>query len=309
MLTGIARNGLLIATVAHGLEGISLVWDKVLLRTPAMRHIAPYVFWLGAMSIGGLLLIPFGFHMPEPWVALLSFGTGILQVVAIYAYYAALKAGEASQALAIVGGFSPLATALIGVPLLDQRLSNQDWAGFALLTLGGFVMFLSEPLHLGRVIPLVIIASLGFGMVNVFKKVVFDHTNFVSGYVVFTLGTVAGALAMLLRPGWRVQIFKDSESAPPRSRFWYFVNRFISGVGSFLIYYAISLANPAVVDSISGVRYVIIFLGALALTRLRPEWLREDFSRRTLMGKTAATLMIVLGLALLGLSGGGETRG
>ncbi|HLK34161.1 MAG TPA: hypothetical protein VKT29_13790, partial [Terriglobales bacterium] len=97
--------------------------------------------------------------------------------------------------------------------------------------------------------------------------------------------------------------------AEPRSRFWYFVNRFVSGVGSFLIFYAIDLTHPAVVDAISGVRYAVIFIGAYGLTRLRPRWLQENFQGWTLVGKSLATLLIVAGLVFLRLSGKGENAG
>jgi drug/metabolite transporter (DMT)-like permease len=127
--------------------------------------------------------------------------------------------------------------------------------------------------------------------------------------VFFTLGTCAAAFALLARPSWRREIFETSEKAEPRSRFWYFVNRFISGVGSFLVYYAISLANPALVDAITGLRYVIIFGGAYGLTRLRPQWLRENFTGRTLLGKSLATLMVVAGLVLLGIRSQGQPGG
>lgn len=87
------------------------------------------------------------------------------------------------------------------------------------------------------------------------------------------------------------------------------MNRFVSGVGSFLIFYAIDLAHPAVVDAISGVRYAIIFLGAYGLTRLYPRWLQENFRGWTLTGKALATLLIVAGLVFLGLSSKGQDSG
>jgi len=54
----------------------------------------------------------------------------------------------------------------------------------------------------------------------------------------------------------------------------------------------------------SRIAYVIIFPRAYGLTRLRPDLLSEDFTRRALAGKTAATLLIVAGLMLVGLKGG-----
>jgi uncharacterized membrane protein len=300
------HNGVFIALIAHGLIGISLVWDKVLLKQPETKNLVCYVFWLGAISIFGLALIPFGMQRCAVWVAGLAFFTGLLHLVAVFFYYAALKSGEASQTLAVMGGFSPVATALIGIPLLKKQLGGSSLLAFALLTAGGFVMFFVERVPLRRMLFRVLAASIAFGFVNVFEKVVYDHTNFVTGYVYFTFGTFVGAMAMLLIPEWRVQITQESEHAEPRSRMWYFVNRFISGVGSFLTFYAISLTNPALVEAITAVRYVIIFLGAYLLTRLKPIWLCENFSGRVLAGKTIATLMVAAGLALLGVTGAGE---
>src|SRR5205823_4519026 len=83
---------------------------------------------------------------------------------------------------------------------------------------------------------------------NVMQKMAFDETNFVTAYVMFTIGTFIGALLLLVRRAWRERIFRHSEEASPRSKFFYFVNRFVNGVGSFLIFFAISRAHPAMVS-------------------------------------------------------------
>lgn len=297
------RNGVFVAIIAHGLIGISLLWDKVLLKRPQTKDLASYVFWLGFISVFGLCLIPFGYSFPGWGIAGLAFGTGIIHLVANYLYYGALKKGEASETLAMMGGFSPVLTALIGIPLLARPIGEGNLPGFFLMVAGGFVMFFSERFALTKVMSWVISASAAFGLVNVLEKVVFNSTNFVSGYVFFTAGTFAGSLLLLLRPKWRREIFKHSEEASPRSKTWYMVNRFMAGVGSFLIFYAVSLQSPAVVDAITGIRYVIIFGGAYFITRWKPEWFRENFTGWTLLAKSVATALVVAGLVLLGLSG------
>jgi drug/metabolite transporter (DMT)-like permease len=154
-----------------------------------------------------------------------------------------------------------------------------------------------------------LLASVSYGLVNVLQKLAFDQTNFVSGCVLFTLGTFTGALALLIRPSWRRQIFRKEERNAPQNWFWYLINRFLNGLGSFLVFYAISLTRPALVDAITDLRYVIIFAGSYALTVPRPKWLREDFSGAVLFGKSLATALVVAGLALIGLHGSGpETQ-
>jgi len=300
----VLKNGALVAIIAQGLIGISLIWDKVLLKAPGTRNLFSYVFWLGAMSVFGVILVPFGYNSPSFHVIWIAFLAGVVHLTGVFFYYAALKRGEASETLAIMGGLSPVATAAIGFGLLSKQMTGAQLVGFALMAGGGFVMFLSEKLPLGSLLPPVLLAAGLLGLVNVLEKVVFDQTNFVSGYVWFTIGTFAGALALLLPHSWRRQIFQESGQDAPRNRFWYFVNRFLSGVGSFLIFYAISLAHPAIVDAISGVRYAVIFLGALLLTKLRPAWLQEKFQGWQLVSKAIATCLVVAGLVLVGISKG-----
>lgn len=299
----IVLNGVLMAIVAHGLIGISLVWDKVLLQQPATKNLLAYVFWLGAISVFGLVLIGFGFTMPSPSLAAIGFVAGVIDLVASYFYYAALKAGEASEELAAMGGFAPVATALIAIPLLDHPIGGQ-LAGFTVMTLGGFVMFFAEKQPLSRMLPLIVLASAGFGLTAVLQKIVFERTDFISGYVFFTLGTTIGAAAMLVPGSWRRQIFEESEQAPPRSRFWYMFNRFLAGLGSFLVVFAVSRTSPAIVSAISGVRYVIVFVGAYGVTKLKPHWFQEDFGTWPLTAKLVGTAFVVAGLVLVGLQTG-----
>lgn len=298
------KNGIFIAIVAHGLIGISLIWDKVLLGKPGTQNLFSYIFWLGTMSVFGVCLVPFGYNSPPIQMIVIAFVAGVIHLVGVFFYYAALKRGEASETLAVMGGFSPVATAAISFALLSRQMTGHELLGFGLMTAGGFVMFFSEKLSLRRLLPPVLLASGLLGLVNVLEKVVYDRTNFVSGYVWFTIGTFAAAMSLALRRSWRGQIFSESGNDNSRNRFWYFVNRFISGVGSFLIFYAISLAHPAIVDSISGVRYAIIFIGTLLLTKFRPRWLTEDFHRWKMLTKSVATGLVVAGLVIIGLSRG-----
>jgi drug/metabolite transporter (DMT)-like permease len=308
LLETLASNGVFIAVVAHGLIGLSLVWDKVLLKKPAMQNVLSYVFWLGCISIFGLLLIPFGFKFPGFKLAGLGFVAGLLDLIASYFYYLALQRGEASEELAAMGGFTPIATALLSIPLLKAPFGG-SLLGFFLMAAGGLVMFFAETRPLKTMLPMIAAASVGFGLMNVLQKIVFNQTNFISGYVFFTIGTTVGSLLLLVPPSWRKQVFEHSEQAPPSSKFWYMFNRFTAGVGSFLVVFAVSKASPSIVTAISGVRYVIIFVLAYAITRWMPRWFRENFTRPVLLAKSLATALIVAGLVLAGLQGGPSASG
>ena len=303
------QNGVLIAIVAHGLIGISLVWDKVLLKRRGTQNLFSYVFWLGAISIFGLLLIPFGYRTPGLNVIGLAFAAGAADLAASFFYYAALKRGQASDALAVMGGFAPVATAIFSHVLLRKQVEGMQLIGFTLMCAGGFVMFFSERFRLKKLVPPVVMAAALFGLANVLQKMAYNRTNFVSAYVWFTIGTFVGSVGLLIPPSWRRQIFESSNGAEPRSKFWYFVNRLLAGIGSFLVVFAISRTYPDLVSAISGVRYAVIFLGALLLTEFRPQWLKEDFRGLQLITKIAGTCFVIAGVAIAGISGGANGGG
>jgi len=300
------RNGIFIASLSQSLIGVSLVWDKILLRQPRIGNLLNYIFWLGAISVFGLAVIPFGFSFPRLWIIAIAFLSGILDLIATYFYYAVLKTGEASGTVALMGGFSPVATVLFACVLLAQPLVRGQEVAFVILVVAGFIMFFAEHarFRLPVLLPRVAATSVLFGLENVLQKVVFNHTGFVSGFVFISLGTFCGAMFLLVRRSWRTQIFTASGEAPPSSRAGYFANRFVSGLGSFLVFYAINLTSPAIVDALSGLRYVIVFLGVLAFTRLKPAILSEDFRPAIFAAKFVSTAMVAVGLAVLAMHSG-----
>lgn len=56
----ILDNGVLIAVLAHAVVGLTLVWDKILLKETHSQSVVNYVFWLGAIAISGCIVGVFG---------------------------------------------------------------------------------------------------------------------------------------------------------------------------------------------------------------------------------------------------------
>lgn len=294
-------NGIVLAIVGNLILGISLIFDKIFLRDRVTGSTLTYIFWIGILNVFGLLVAPFGFLVPDTNTILLSFGAGIILFLASSAYYFALNAGEASQTLAIVGGFAPLATIGIAQFFSLSPLNIAEEIALGFLVIGGFAMFLSERVNFKKIFILVLFASLLLGLGSVLQKIIFTHTNFVSGFVLIKIGTIFATLMLLLVPRVRQTVFQDSRSTHPKHRFLFLGNRLLAGLAVLLLFYAVSLEHPALIEAISGSRYAIIFLIAIFLTKFKPVWLRETFTGWTSFGKILGTLLITIGLVGLGL--------
>ena len=308
-MMNILENGVALAVLANAVVGATLVWDKVLLKETNTQSVVNYVFWLGAISVFGCIVGLFGMRKPALEMLLVAGSAGAVDLLASCAYYKALQLGEASQTLAVMGGFAPLATALIGIPLLHEQLHGLAIWGFSLLVAGGFFMFSSQKVNVRKILPLILLAAGLFGLANVTQKLAFNALGFVTGFVFFSIGQFICALCFLVRRRWRDEIFKGSKAAQPRSKAGYFANRFFNGVGAFLLAFAISKAHPAMVSALAGVRYATIFIGVYLLTKYKPKWLKEVFTGWTLTAKIVATALVIAGLAVISVGGNAGASG
>ncbi|MBU3925814.1 EamA family transporter [Patescibacteria group bacterium] len=285
---------ILIAIIAQIVLGISAVFDKLLLRRKFFDPLV-YTFWLGILGIFAVLILPFGFSSLPLGMVLLALVAGALFISAMLFLFYALDYSEASSTLPIIGGLSPFFTLIIAYFLLNSFLGFGEIISFVLLALGGLILFFVEKKEL-RFLSFIFIfsASILFGLSSVFSKIVFQAGSFASGFFWIKIGGVIFVLMFLLRKSLRQRIFSSSRQAKTKHHFLYFANRTFAGLGSVLVYFAISLAHPALVDATQSFKYIIIFFFAWLL-------LKERFKGKILFGKIIATLFIVLGILWLAL--------
>lgn len=285
---------LLVAILAQIVLGTSAVFDKFLLRRKFFDPLV-YTFWLGLLGIFALIILPFGFELLSLNTIAIAIIAGVLFVLAMLFLFYALDYSEASATLPVIGGFSPVFTLIIGYFLMGSFLGFGELSAFFFLVLGGIVLFLVEKKEFRFLSFIFITASaLSFGLSNVLSKIVFQAGPFIPGFVWIKIGGVIFVLFLLLRKSFRQRIFSSSRQAKTKYHFLYFANRAYAGAGSILVYFAISLAHPAIVDATQSLKYIVIFFCAWLL-------LKERFKGKILAGKIIATIFITFGILWLGL--------
>src|SRR3989344_4349985 len=288
---------LLVAIAAQFVNGSSAVIDKLLLRKSYPNPVG-YTFWLGVLGIVSLIFLPFGFRMlnfSEAGVALLA---GSFFILAMFFYFYALFYGEASNSVILIGAISPIFTYIFSSLILGIELSGHQLIGFSIVILGGIILFFIESASLRLKIGLfAVLSALSFALSNTLTKSVFEFSNFATGFVWIKFAGLLAVLVFLLIPALRRKLRGETtqlegfhHSSYPS---WaYFLNRGYAVAGSVLIYYALLLGLPPLVDSTHNLKYIFIFLGGWLI-------LRERFRGWVLTGKILALVIISIGVLWL----------
>lgn len=286
-------NWLLVALLAQVMLGTSAVFDKLILKKAIFNPLA-YTFWLGILGLVAVFLLPFGaVRVPIEVVGIGLLG-GASFIVGMFFYFLTLDKARAGGSIVTIAGFSPVATLVFSSFLLGTDLSLYQEISFALLLLGGFMIaFLEEKEMRLWALWYGLVAAGFLGMSYVLSKIIFDESNFVTGFFWTKLGGAIVAFAILVVPHVRERITRARSSVRTSQMFWYVANRAYAGAGSVLVFYAISLGTPALVNALESMRFFIVFVMGWALLHTR-------FRLRTLVGEFVAFTIISLAIITLG---------
>jgi len=294
--------GYFIAIGAHLLNGSVSIIDKFLL-TKTFKNPAAYAFWIGILSLGTFILLPFGFTLPTGWQWLIDFSAGATFILALYFFYLAIQAEEVTRIVPIVGSLIPIFTLLLSYFWLGERLIFPQILAIGIIILGIVLLTYrksSQPINY-QILLAGPLAALLFAGSAVLMKEVFASQPFIGGLVWSRLGGVIVALLFLIFPKNRPAIW-EKEAWPQGGKLILFLaGRLFSTAGFILVNLAISLISVTVVNALQGIQYAFLFILTLLLTKFWPQIIRESLGRLTLVYKFLGIIIIILGSLLLAL--------
>ncbi|MDO8618897.1 MAG: EamA family transporter [Candidatus Daviesbacteria bacterium] len=291
-----------IAILGNVLNAGATVVDKILLNKQ-LPNILSYIFYINILGLLAIFLIPFGFTFNISALTV-AFTSGLVFVVALFAFFQALKKGEASVVAPIVGVLTPGFTFLIGT-FFGQSLTNSQMLAFIVLLLGSVILTLSSwmsKIKLNTQIGFMILAGALFAVHYLLAKESYTQSNFITGLVGGRVGSGILVASFLLFAKGRSEIFaskiRQNNFANKTSVLLIF-GQTMGGLFGLLNNYAISLASPALVNSLFGVQYVVIVIVALVLYKNHPDLLGEKLSVWIILQKIVGVVVMSFGLYLL----------
>jgi uncharacterized membrane protein len=97
----------LYAGLGYFLSAVTVLGDKLILRK-ILPNPASYAFWQGILSLGVIVLLPFGFELLPPASIFLSFLSGGFFLYALFFFFHALRLADASRVQPIILSLTPL---------------------------------------------------------------------------------------------------------------------------------------------------------------------------------------------------------
>lgn len=293
-----------IAITAYILNGFSLTIDKILV-TQSLKNPFVYTFYIGILSLLALLLIPFGFTLPSPYVSLIAATSGIVFTFALLSMFASLKYYDLTVASPLIGTLNPISALFLGLIITGQSLTLPQQQSFLFLIAGGVLLTYKlwwGKHSLDRRLLVTLASGFLFGLSYVLLREAFLLSSFIPVMVISRVAMAAVVLVFLFFPTVRQQIFASKLT---RAHFTnhiltlVFISQGVGALSGLMLTFAVSLANPAVVNSLYGLQYFILLGAAYWLSKKDVHILHEHISNKNGWQKVLATILIALGLYYL----------
>jgi drug/metabolite transporter (DMT)-like permease len=301
-------NYILIALGAYLFNSLSILADKFLLTKKAADPLN-YIFYISLLSLLTLVVIPFS-TPPNLTALLFSSLYTLLWSVGAYFLFKALQVGLASRVAPIIGTLNPVFLVLYYFLIQHTISLNEVWGAIFLMA-GLMVIVLpylrshqsdiSAPQKRKEIL-YEVLAGLLFATSYIFLKEAYNHSSFltVMGYSRLVLLPIL--LVIVLIPSLRrITISAKGEKIHFKSKngLLFLGGQLAGGLSQFLLTFAISMANPALVNALQGTQYAFLFLLSLILTKHYSKIFDEPLTRKSIQRKVAGLVFIALGLYIL----------
>lgn len=219
---------------------------------------------------------------------------GVLYVLANYFWFRGVGEEEVSR-FAPVLSFDIVFIAILSFIFLEQSFSFPVYGGMALTVIGCVLISLEDPLEsiVNMKSKLALLAALASAFTYSVREVFFQHVS--GGFDIWTIlffYGLAGSFFSLLFIYKAREDLKGSIEGMEHM----ILSGLISGGSQAVFFLAVSLGSASLVSTITKTRFLIIFFGATAISRLHPEVIHESLDRKILVQKLVATAMIITGV-------------
>jgi len=292
--------------------------DKYLL-TSSIPNPKFYTFYVGTLGILFLIFIPFvGFYVPSFFQIILALLAGAIFIYALFWFYKSLSLFEASRVVPAISGLVPLFTFFfVYISSLGKDvLPPLGIIAFILLVLGSILIVAEKEKFINlKSLKISIVCALLLSLSFTLSKYVYLNQSFWNGFIWIKLGgVITAACFFLLEKDIRKEIFKKKNNFKVeknllsggikkyKTAIIFLSNQVGGATANVLQNFAFALAPLAyiaVINALQGVQYIFLLILTILISLKFPQIIKEEISKRVILQKGLAILLIVAGLAFL----------
>jgi len=294
-------NYLPFAILAYFFNGIAVLIDKFLL-TAKFKDPLAYIFYISLFSFVILLLLPLT-HVPNLFVFILASISTIIWTSGLYFMYKALQVGLVSRVIPIIGVLIPIF--LLVDAFITRSISQTELIAIFILIFGLIFLTIFEwKGHLKRnELLFEVFSAFLFAISYIILRQAFLMDNFLTVLVWSRLILMPLAFVLLLIPVSRKIILAKDEgfnfSLKSKTGLLFMFGQAAGGSSELLITFSVSLATPALVNSLQGSQYLFLFIAGLFLGKKFPEIFKETHTHLKTVFKVLGIICIAVGLYML----------
>ena len=249
-----------------------------------------------------LVLIPVFFKIDFALLpSALSFAIGAGMGIAYLLFMKAIRVEEISRVVTLHYTY-PLFIAPMAFFFLNEGLTSANYAGIVLLVVSTFMIsykgngtrILYSPALL-----LMTVLNVAIAIENILAKYLFDFTNSWSFIFWLTAGIVVIRMLLLVVPSVR----KEFTAIQFRQLIGYGVAISLLFLVANMSYYsAVSLQLVSLVSALSAIQPMFILAMVVAILYLKPAFVSEELSKKAVITKSIAVVLVFAGTYLITLN-------
>lgn len=293
----------LITILSYFFFALTAIADKFILKESLKPKV--YAFYVGFLGALAVFLIPFvSFSFPGIGQLLLALLGGAMYILALFCLYIGINRFEVSRISPAVGGLVPVVTLILGILFLgSQYPSALGCISFIALILGSFLISYKKEVSFES-LKIASAAALFFSLYFLISKIVYLEQPFWQGFIWMRIGGLLVALTFLLSREVKDEIFNKKPILEKKTGSIFIFAQTLGAFGFVLQNLAISLVPSGylcVINALEGTKFVFVLIFATFLSIRFPHILKEELSKKTILQKIIAILIIIIGLFVLSL--------
>lgn len=285
-----------LAVLGQILNAGTVLIDKHIVTNTSVTKPGVYVFYVSLVSGVVIVLAPF-VTQPDLHTLALSLDIGFVFVGSILLLYRALKHANATDVIAWLTAVSAITTFVFSSIFLNEDLPSSFFYALVFFVIG--ILLVGHFRFYARSFMQVVGAGILFGLSTVLLKALFNNTDFVDAFFWSRMGNVFAGLSLLLFPSVRNHVFEITKKTTKKTGALIIANRVLGGLAFLCILYAIRLGSASVVNALSALQFVFIFLMIFLLRDKLSELYHHEFRPGHIQHKVLAMICITIGFFIL----------